>query len=164
MEIVFRAAAVFVFLWIVTRALGKRELGQMNAFELLMLVTMGDLVQQAVTQEDYSVSGAMLAVGTFAVLSVSLSYLSWRFPASRHALEGQPTVVVRGGEVQEEVLRLERVPMTELLEAAREQGSRDLTEVDLAVLETDGSYSFFRTQNGGDQDQQGQPPSNGPVQ
>ena len=143
MELVIRAAVMFVFLWLITRAVGKRELGQLSAFELVLLITMGDLVQQGVTQEDYSVSGAILTVGTFALLSVALSYITWRFPRSRPAVEGQPAVVVRSGEAQEKVLEYERLPMDDVLEAARKEGIRDLAEVDLAVLETDGSISFF---------------------
>jgi len=143
MELVIRAAVMFAFLWLITRAVGKRELGQLSAFELVLLITMGDLVQQGVTQEDYSVTGAILTVGTFALLSVALSYITWRFPRSRPAVEGQPAVVVRSGEAQMKVLDYERLPMDDVLEAARKKGIRDLAEVDLAVLETDGSISFF---------------------
>jgi uncharacterized membrane protein YcaP (DUF421 family) len=142
-EIVFRAAAMFCFLWLVTRAVGKRELGQLSTFELVLLVTMGDLIQQAVTQEDYSVSGGVLAVGTFAILSVALSWTSWRFARSRRVLEGRPAVVVRNGEPQDKVMAAERMTLTELLEAARKQGIRHLADVELAVLENDGSVSFF---------------------
>ncbi|MDQ1665487.1 MAG: hypothetical protein QOH75_1518 [Actinomycetota bacterium] len=144
MEIVLRAVVMFGFLWLVTRAVGKRELGQLSAFELVLLVSMGDLVQQSVTQEDYSVTGGVLTVGTFALLSVGLSYLSWRFPRSRKVLEGRPAVLMRDGEAAEDVLAHERLTMTELQEAARKNGIRDLGEVELAVLENDGSISFFK--------------------
>ena len=143
MEVVIRAAVMFAFLWLVTRAVGKRELGQLSAFELVLLVTMGDLVQQSITQEDYSISGGMLTIGTFALLSVLLSYLSWRIPRSRPVLEGRPAVVVRDGQLLEQVLADERLTRTELLAAARKQGVRDLGDVELAVLENDGSLSFF---------------------
>ena len=149
MEIVIRSFVMFGFLWLVTRVVGKRELGQLSAFELVLLVTMGDLVQQGVTQEDYSVSGAVMTVGTFALLSVLLSYVSWRFPRSRPVLEGRPTVVVKAGQLQEDVMRLERLSDTELLEAARKQGIRRLDEIDLAVLENDGSVSFFQRSRSG---------------
>jgi uncharacterized membrane protein YcaP (DUF421 family) len=147
-EIVLRAAFVFAFLWFVTRVVGKRELGQMNAFELLLLVTMGDLVQQGITQEDYSVTGAVLAVGTFAVLSVGLSYVSWRWQASRKLIEGAPVVVVRDGKMLGDVMRYERLPSDELLEAMRQEGIRDLRNIDIAVLEPNGTYSFFRKEEG----------------
>lgn len=129
MEIVFRAAAIYFFLWFITRVVGKRELGQMSAFELVLLVTMGDLIQHGVTQEDYSVTGAMLAVGTFAVLIVSFAYLSWRFPRSRPALEGVAVIVVEDGHLREDVMRLERLTDTEIHEALREQGIDDVHKV-----------------------------------
>lgn len=144
MEIVFRAVALFCFLWLVTRVVGKRQLGQLSAFELVLLVTMGDLVQQGVTQEDYSVTGAVMTVGTFALLSVLLSYLSWRFPRSRRALEGRPAVIVRDGRMQHDIMRFERMTDTELLEAARKNSIRSIDDVELAVLENDGSVSFFQ--------------------
>ncbi len=83
MEIVVRALVVFLFLWLVTRAVGRSTLGELSAFELLLYVTMGDLVQQGVTQQDYSVTAAVLAVGTFALLTVALSWIQWRFPRCR---------------------------------------------------------------------------------
>ena len=73
MEIVIRAVVVFAFLWIVTRAVGRSTLGELSTFELLLYVTMGDLVQQGVTQQDSSVTGAVIAVGTFALLTVAMS-------------------------------------------------------------------------------------------
>jgi len=143
-EIVLRASFVFAFLWFITRVVGKRELGQMNTFELLLLVTMGDLVQQGITQEDYSVTGAVLAVGTFAVLSVALSYASWRWQRSRDLLQGAPVVVVRNGEMLVDVMRYERLPSDELFEAMRQEGIRDLADVEVGVLEPNGRYAFFR--------------------
>lgn len=151
MEVVLRAAVMFCFLWLVTRAVGKRELGQLSAFELVLLVSMGDLVQQSITQEDYSVSGGVLTIGTFALLSVALSWTSWRFPRSRRVVEGRPAVVIRDGRPQERVLADERLTRSELLAAARKNGVRDLADVELAVLENDGSLSFF-TRAGADQE------------
>ena len=143
MEIVVRAAAVYFFLWFVTRVMGKRELGEMTAFELVLLVCMGDLVQQGVTQEDFSVTGAMLAVGTFALLMVFFSWVSWRFRRSRGALEGAPTVVIADGRMLEATMRYERLSDTELLEALRQQGVEDVRDVKCGVLEPDGKFSFF---------------------
>jgi uncharacterized membrane protein YcaP (DUF421 family) len=143
MEIVIRAAVMFCFLWLVTRTVGKRQLSELSAFELVLLVSMGDLIQQAITQEDYSVSGGVLTISTFALLSVLLSLTSWRFPRTRRVLEGRPAVVIRNGELQERVMADERLTRTELLEAARKNGVRDLGEVELGVLENDGSLSFF---------------------
>lgn len=153
MEIVLRAAVIYFFLWGITRVVGKRELGQMSAFELVLLVTMGDLIQQGVTQEDYSITGAMLAVSTFALLIVLFAYLSWRFPRTRPRLEGLPVVVVQDGRMREEVMRYERLSDTELKEAMRQQGIQDVRNVRVAVLEPDGNFSFFTDDaNGQDHD------------
>jgi len=143
MDIVYRAAAVYFFLWFITRVIGKRELGSMTAFELVLLVTMGDLIQQGTTQEDFSVTGAMLAVGTFACLMVLFSWVSFRFPRTRAVLEGMPVVIVQDGRVREDVLSYERLDHNELFEALREQGIDDVTKVRVGVLEPDGKYSFF---------------------
>ena len=147
MEIVYRAAAIYFFLWFITRVVGKRELGQMSAFELVLLVTMGDLIQQGVTQEDYSVTGAMLAVGTFTLLIVTFAYLSWRFPRSRPVLEGAAVIVIENGAFRTDVMRYERLSDSELYAALRQQGIDDLSTVRLGLLEPDGKFSFFRQED-----------------
>lgn len=144
MEIVLRAAAIFLFVWILTRAMGKRELVQMTAFELVLLVSIGDLMQQAVTQEDMSVTGAVLAIGTIGLLSLFFSWVSFRFKASRTVLDGMPVVVVRNGQVDMAALKIERMSEEELRETARNQGIDDLGTVRLAIVEPDGRLSFLQ--------------------
>lgn len=144
MDIVFRAAVVYFFLYLFTRALGKRELAEMSAFELIVLVTIGDLVQQGVTQEDFSVTGAVLAVSTFGLLSLTLGYISFKAPRTRPLIEGTPVLVVRDGTVLSEVLHLERLSKQEVLEAARDQGIGDLAQVEVGILEPDGKFSFIK--------------------
>ncbi len=97
MQIIVRAAVIYLFVWLIVRAIGKRELAEMTAFELVLLVVMGDLIQQAVTQQDTSVVGGMLAVGTIGFLIVVTSYVSWRFKGTRDVLEGVAVVIVRDG-------------------------------------------------------------------
>lgn len=143
MEIVIRAAVVFVFLWVLTRAVGRTTLGELSTFQLLLYVTMGDLVQQSVTQQDFSVTGGLLAVGTFAVLTVALSWAQWRFPPLRDVVTGRPELVVCDGEPQRSVMRRQRLSIHDLHAAAREQGIRSLDEVELAVFEANGRISFF---------------------
>ena len=152
MELILRATVIYFFLWAVARGVGKRELSQMTAFELILLVVMGDLVQQGVTQEDMSVTGAVLVISTLAFWIIVMSYLSFRFKRTRSVFEGLPVVVVRNGEPVEQVMKLERLTMDELREGARNQGVEDLSEVRLAVLEPDGKFSFL-TSDG--QEQQG---------
>jgi uncharacterized membrane protein YcaP (DUF421 family) len=142
MEIVIRSAIVFFLLWALTRAMGKRELAQMSAFELVLLVVIGDLVQQGVTQEDMSVTGALLAVGTIALLTLLFSVIGFRWRRAGDVLSGVPIVVVRDGMVLEEALRYERLSPHDAREAAREQGIGSLEDVVLGVLEPDGRFSF----------------------
>jgi uncharacterized membrane protein YcaP (DUF421 family) len=147
MEIVVRAVIVFVFLWGVTRITGKATLGELSTFQLLLYVTMGDLIQQGVTQQDYSLTAATLAVSVFAVLTTLLSVINFRWSRLRPIVHGAPVVVVSGGEVLHDSLAAERLSMDDLYEAAREQGIRGMSQVELAVLEADGKVSFFQRQN-----------------
>lgn len=148
MELPLRATAVFFFLWAVTRGLGKRELAQMSAFELVLLMVLGDLVQQGVTQEDYSVTGAFLAVGTIAFWVLVFGYVGFKFPSTRRAIEGEPVVVVRKGKPVNEAMKVERLTLDEVLEAAREQGIKDLDEVEVAILDPDGKFAFIKVDGG----------------
>ena len=158
MEIVIRAAVVYLFLWGVTRAVGRSTLGELSTFELLLYVTMGDLVQQAVTQQDYSVTGGVLAVSVFALFTVVLNWVQWRFPRTRKLIHGEAVVIVRDGRVQEGATRSVRLSDTDLLATARQQGIRSIADVELAVMEADGRVSFF-TRQGQDE---GAPETAGP--
>lgn len=149
MSVVIQATVVFAVLWLVVRVVGKRELSQLSAFDLILLVVIGDLIAEGVISEDTSVTGAVIAVSTFSLLTVALSWLSWRFPRTQRALEGIPTLLIRDGEILDEALRLERVTMDDLHAAARQEGIRDLDRVEWAVLEQDGSFSFFEREDRG---------------
>jgi len=142
-EIVIRAGVMFLFLWAVTRAVGRSTLGELSTFQLLLYVTMGDLVQQSVTQQDYSLTSGVLAVSVFALLTVLLSWTQWRFPRTRSVIRGKPVVVVRDGRLLPVASRQQRFTESDLLATARQQGIRDLADVELAILEADGKVSFF---------------------
>lgn len=143
MEVVIRAAVMFVFLWAVTRAVGRSTLGELSTFELLLYVTLGDLIQQSVTQQDYSVTSGILAISVFALLTVALNWTQWRFPGTRAIINGKPVVVVRAGQIMTTATRQQRLSTTDLLAVARQQGIRSIEEIELAVLEADGKISFF---------------------
>jgi uncharacterized membrane protein YcaP (DUF421 family) len=144
MEIVARATVIFFFVLLLTRAMGKKELAQLTAFELILLIVIGDLVQQGVTQEDQSVVGSMLAAGTIGLLIVVLSVIGYRWHATQRLIRGIPVVVIRNGRPVESVMRMERLGVEDLLEGAREQGIPDLKEVRLGILEPDGKFSFIK--------------------
>lgn len=142
MEIIVRATLVFWLLWFLTRGTGKKELAEMSAFDLVLLVVLGDVIQQAVTQEDYSVTGAAIAVSTFAAWVMLLSVIQHRFPAAKAPLTGTPVVVIWDGVLQEQAMDHERLDRDDLREAARGQGIDDLAAVRAAAMEADGSLSF----------------------
>lgn len=143
MEIMIRAAVMFLFLWGVTRAVGRSTLGELTTFELLLYVTMGDLIQQSVTQQDYSVTAGILAIGVFALFTVALTWVQWRFPRMRPLIRGVPLVIVRDGELVGKAVRQQRMSIEDLRASARQQGIRSIADIELAVLETDGKISFF---------------------
>jgi uncharacterized membrane protein YcaP (DUF421 family) len=144
MDLVLRAVAMFLFLFVLTRIIGKRELGSLQPFDLLLLIILGDALQQGMTQDDYSITGAVLIVGTFASLQVLLSWLSFRFPRTRPILEGEPIIVIQDGEPIARNLRRERLTVDDLTEGARRQGIAHLADVHFAILETDGTLSFLQ--------------------
>lgn len=147
MEIVIRAVVVFFFLWVVTRVVGRTSLGELSTFELLLYVTMGDLIQQSVTQQDFSLSAAIIAVGVFALLTMLLTWTSWRWPRLRPLIRGVPVVLLQRGEPVIDVMRRQRMTSDDLHAAAREQGIRRLSDVEVAVLEVDGRISFFEAEH-----------------
>ncbi|USQ78415.1 DUF421 domain-containing protein [Ornithinimicrobium faecis] len=148
MDIVIRAAAIFVFLWLVTRVAGRSTLGELSSFELILFVTMGDFVAQGVIGQDYSSTAAVLAVSTVAILTVAVSLVNSRSRRAARLTHGVPVVVVSGGDPLLEVMRRERLGLDDLLSAARGQGIELISTIQLAVLETNGQLSFFTASDG----------------
>ena len=143
MDIGLRAAFAFAFIFLLTRVVGRRELSSLEPFDLVLLIVVGDLVQQGITQSDYSLTGLVIAISTMALLTVALSWLSYRFPRLRPVLDGEPIVIVRDGEPIERNLKRERVTLGEVEAEARLQQIDSLANVKWAVLETTGRISFL---------------------
>jgi uncharacterized membrane protein YcaP (DUF421 family) len=142
-DIVLRAAAAFFFLLLLTRIVGRRELSSMEPFDLILLIVLGDLIQQGVTQSDYSLTGLLIAASTFALLAIGVSYVSFRVRRLRPVLEGEPIVIVRDGEIIERNLRRERITVEELQAAARLEQIASIDDVRWVVPETGGQISFI---------------------
>jgi len=143
MDLAIRAAVIFLFVLLVTRLTGKRELASLEPFDLILLVVLGDLVQQAVTQDDYSVTGAFIVISTMALMTVATSYISFRSRRMRRVIEGLPVVLMENGRPIEQNLRRERITVDELEEKARLEQIDSLDKVRLAVLETNGDISMI---------------------
>jgi uncharacterized membrane protein YcaP (DUF421 family) len=144
MDLVLRAIFVFCFLLVLTRVIGKRELSSLQPFDLILLIIVGDAVQQGLTQDDYSLTGLVLVVGTIAVLQVCVSWLGYRFPRVRPILEGEPIIVLQDGKPIERNLKRERLTVEEIAEQARQQSIPHLADLKFVVLETDGRLSFIK--------------------
>jgi uncharacterized membrane protein YcaP (DUF421 family) len=144
MDIVLRAVVAFAFVFLLMRIVGRRELSSLEPFDVIMLVVLGDLIQQGVTQSDLSVVGLMLAAGTLALLTVLVSYLSFRFRALRPVLDGEPLVIVQDGKPLDNNLRRERLTLEEVLAQARLQQIASLDGIQWAVLERTGQISFIK--------------------
>jgi uncharacterized membrane protein YcaP (DUF421 family) len=144
MDIVLRALFLFVFVWLVTRAVGRRELSTLEPFDLILLIVLGDLIQQGVTQNDFSVTGAMLAGGTMALMTILFSWLGFRFKRIQPILEGDPVIVVERGKPIDANLRRNRITVEEVAARARMQNIAHLDDVEWGVLETSGQLSFIR--------------------
>jgi uncharacterized membrane protein YcaP (DUF421 family) len=144
MDIVLRGIVIYFFLYVLMRVIGRRELSTLEPFDLILLVVLGDAVQQGLTQDDYSLTGGFLAIGTIAMLQMGTSYMNFRFPRLRPFLDGEPIVIVQDGKPIEKNLRRERVTTEDLASAAREQNIARIDDVEWAVMETSGKITFIK--------------------
>jgi len=150
MDLVLRAVVIFAFVFLITRVVGRRELSTLEPFDLILLVVTGDLVQQAVTQNDQSVTGGLIVISTIALLTVFVSWVTFRSTPFSRVASGEPLVLVRDGEVIERNLRRERIRREDIEEEARSQQIPRIADLAWAILENDGSISCIsREQAGG---------------
>jgi uncharacterized membrane protein YcaP (DUF421 family) len=143
MDLVLRTLVIFVVIFVMTRAVGRRELSSMEPFDLILLVVIGDLVQQGVTQSDYSLTGAVTVIVTIALLVVATAWLSFRFRRLRPLLEGDPILLISDGEILTRSLHRQRLTVEELEAEARQNQIASLDKVRYAVLESNGQISFL---------------------
>src|SRR5881409_4001676 len=129
MDLVIRATVIFFFIFLVTRTAGRRELSSLQPFDLILLVVLGDLVQQGITQSDESVTGTLIVISTITLLSVAVGWISFRSGRVRLVTEGEPIVLIEDGRVIERNLRRERLTRADLEEEARQQQVSSLEEI-----------------------------------
>jgi uncharacterized membrane protein YcaP (DUF421 family) len=143
MDLVFRALVLFGGVYILLRVVGRRELAQMAPIDFILLIVLGDAIQQGLTQDDYSVTGAFIVIFTIAVIQVVLGYVTFRSHRVRMVLEGEPMVLVEDGRIIEKNLKRSRIAAEELAEEARLSQVSSLKDVAWAVLETSGKISII---------------------
>jgi uncharacterized membrane protein YcaP (DUF421 family) len=146
MDIVVRAALMYFFILLITRIVGRRELSSLEPFDLVLLVVLGDLVQQGVTQSDYSFTGLLLAGSTIALLQAGVSWTGFHSKKVSLVIDGEPIVVVQDGKFIDGNLKRERLQEDEVLESARKQGIGSLDEVAWAILETSGEITWIKNE------------------
>ena len=152
MDIVLRATVMFFALYLLVRVMGKRELAQLTPFELIVLVVFGDLIQQGVTHNDFSLTGAILAISTMAFWALAMSWATFISPKAEAILDGEPRVIVRHGQVVEENLHRDRLTRAEILSEMRLAGIARLSDVAWAILEPQGKMSFIKRSPAGSDD------------
>jgi uncharacterized membrane protein YcaP (DUF421 family) len=144
MDIVLRAAFAFAFILFLTRIVGRKELSSLEPVDLILLIVLGDLIQQGVTQSDYSVTGLVLAAGTIGFLQATTSWAAFRFKPIRRVVDGEPIIVIQDGKVLEQNLNRERITAEDLAEEMRGQQIAKFDDVAWAVLETSGKITFVK--------------------
>jgi len=144
MDLVIRAAVMYFFVLLITRVVGRRELSSLEPFDFVLLVVIGDLIQQGVTQSDYSVTGLMIVVATIAVLQTGVSRLGFKHKKIGLVLEGEPIVIVQDGSPLQKNLDRENLALTEVMESARDQNIGTLADIEWAILETSGKITFIK--------------------
>jgi uncharacterized membrane protein YcaP (DUF421 family) len=141
-SIVLRTVIVYVALLFGLRLAGKREMGQMTPFDLVVILLIANAVQNAMVGPDTSVTGGLIAAGVLIVGNYGVAQGRERLPWFRRAVEGTPTLLINDGKLVTEHLRREGLDEDEVLMAIREHGIADVKDVRMAVLETDGSISI----------------------
>ena len=143
MDLVGRALVMFLLIVLLVRVVNRRELSRMEPYDLVLLIVLGDLVQQGITQNDYSVTGASIVIVTMTLLSMLTAYLAYRLRRFGRVLDGEPVILLENGRPLERNLRRERISLGELAAQARQKDITDLSSVRYAVLETSGSITFL---------------------
>jgi uncharacterized membrane protein YcaP (DUF421 family) len=143
MDLVFRALVLFAGVYILLRVVGRRELAEMEPIDFILLIVLGDAIQQGLTQDDYSVTGALVTIFTIAAIQVAVGYISYRSGKVRTIMEGEPVVLIEDGRVIEKNLHRARIAKDELAEEARLSQLSSLSEIAWAVLETSGKISII---------------------
>jgi uncharacterized membrane protein YcaP (DUF421 family) len=141
LDIVIRTLLVYLLILIGLRLSGKREIGQMTVFDLVVLLLISNAVQNAMVGPDTSLTGGVLAAVVLLVLNAFVARMRLKWPRLRRLVEGTPTLLVLHGEVISEHLRREGLDEDTLMAALREHGIAEVSGVDMAVLEIDGSIS-----------------------
>jgi uncharacterized membrane protein YcaP (DUF421 family) len=144
LELVFRGVVIYVVLLILMRVGGKQQVGQLAPFDFVLLLIIGNSVENAMTGGDDSLTAGLVLAATLIGAALLTSWLHWRWRRVERLIDGEPRVVINNGQPDETVMRQERVTMAELMTALRENGCFALEDVRFAVIETNGRISVLQ--------------------
>ncbi|MEI7675574.1 MAG: YetF domain-containing protein [Bacteroidales bacterium] len=142
-HIVVSTLSVYLFIVIALRLFGKKELAQLSVVDLVFILLISNAVQNAMVGPDATLSGGLVAATTLFVVNYIFKYLQYRFPKFGKVIQGDATMLIYKGKMIEAHMQKARISVDELMEAVREHGVASISEVDLAIMEVDGSISVL---------------------
>lgn len=143
-ELVLRGTMVYLALFILLRFLGKKHLGEMTPFDLLLLLIISEAVEGALLNGDKSITGGLVVVITLLVLAAIMNWLSFKSRKAEKIIEGIPKVIIRDGHPIDHVMQSERITINQLMESCREQGILKIADVGIGLVETNGKISIIK--------------------
>ena len=142
-EFVLRGLLVYGFLLITLRLTGKRQVGQLAPFDLVLLLVLSNAVQNSMNAGDNTVLSGFILVGTLLAVNGAMGWLTWRSKRAEILLEGRPQILVHNGVMDERILASERITQHELMASVRQAGLSNLAEVRVAILENNGRINVI---------------------
>ena len=142
LDLIIRGIVVYLGLFVLLRFIGKKHVGELSPFDLVVLLVISETVDGSLIGDDHSLTGGLISAATLVVVVQLVGYFTWRFKTVEKFVDGLPRILVRHGHVCDDTLNGEQVTRSELLEALRREGHSSLTNVRFAVLETDGSITI----------------------
>lgn len=145
-ELLIRAASIFFFAMIVMRIWGKKHLSELNPFDLVLMLIMSESLQNALVDDEKSITGGMISMGTLVLLNVLVNKLTFHSRKAEKVIDGTPRILIKGGEVDLKMLKQESMTMQELHAALRQQGVMEPGEVEWGIIEPNGKFSVIKKQ------------------
>jgi uncharacterized membrane protein YcaP (DUF421 family) len=143
-EHILRAAVVYLFLFVLLRFIGKKHVGELAPFDVVVLLILSETVQNAMIGDDKSLTGGLVSAATLIALAQAMNLVSWKFKRGQRIIEGTPKILVRHGRRCSDVMQQEQVSISELTEAMRREGCANIADVRVAILENDGTISVIK--------------------
>jgi uncharacterized membrane protein YcaP (DUF421 family) len=143
-ELIIRGVIVYLALFLLLRFIGKKHVGELSPFDLVVLLIISETVDGSLIGDDRSLTGGLISAATLVAVVQLVGYLTWRSRTIEKIVDGVPQILVRHGQIRNQLLDQEQVTRAELLEALRREGCSALTNVRFAILETDGSITMAK--------------------